>query len=265
MDYEGPSGVIERWQPELDRIAPPTERGHSSLVLRWEPGEEWSPVNRWVVWEVMRPEMAPRLGVQQDLDGPNPRDYGFWDPIMKKFRRTRRFSITQAQWLFYRRTGMYGRCVWVVQGRNGGTKRFWSEVEQNLAMMTYGEEFNALGIGADALQPPAPGELPYCEPNDKTIEALHGLDMVHRFGSILHLLSSQVEMGAALDIREQTVAEEMARQVWYWMDDQIEETLDLVTRAQVQDFWDNTNPDLPVPDYDAGEADFITQVAQRVL
>ena len=260
IDYGEPAGVAERWQPELDRIAPQTERGHSTLLLRWEPGEEWAPVGRWVIWEVMRPDMAPTI-VQPDLEGPNPRSFGYYDRSKRRFVRERTLSVTRQQWQFHADTGLYGRTVWVCQGGKGGHKRFWSDVEQNLAYMTYSDDWEVLGIAPGDLQPPAPGELPYAEPDERTIAALRALDLVHRFGDVLRHVTDYQERTDMLDRREKSIAEEMARQLWYWLDDQVGETLDLITRAQAQEVWDYADPDLPMPDYEQGHQQFIEEVA----
>jgi len=212
----------------------------------------------------MRPEQAPNLGIRHDLNGPDPRTYGHYDWTLKKFVRTRISTVTRAQWAYHQQTGLYGRTVWVVQGRKGGHKRFWSDVEQNVAMMTYQREWDALGIGADVLQPPALGELCYAEPDDRTINALRALDMVERYGDLLHLLSLRNEqegLNYKLGLRQKAVAREMARQLWYWMDDQISETLDNITRAQAQEGWDYADPDAPMPEYEQGEEQFIDEVA----
>ena len=259
--------MTRRWQPELDMLAPETERGHSSLLLKWEPGEDWAPVGRWVIWETMRPEQAPNMGIREDLNGPHPRTFGFYDSIKRKFIRTRHSTVTRAQWEYHRETGLYGRTVWVVQGRKGGHKRFWSDVEQNVAMMTYQQEWQALGIGADALQPPAVGELCYAEPDYRTIKALRALDMVERYGDLLHMLAMKNErdgLNMKLGLRQKAVAREMARQLWTWMDDQIDETLDNITRAQAQEGWDYADPNAAVPDYDKGYEEFIENTADAV-
>lgn len=253
IQYDQPSGVVERWQPALDAIAPRTESGLGWLKLYWEPGEEWAPVGRWCVWEMMPVDRAP-LDIASELRGPNPRNFGHFDRTLGRFVTSRPSSISQAQWRVYRETGCYGRPIWVVQGSRGGHKRFWNGVEENLSLMRTG------GLVSD---PPAPGDLPYAEPDQRTIEKLRGLDLVERFGALLHLLSNRDEVRASLDRREMAVAREMAEKLSGWLDDQVEEALTF-TRAQEQAMWENASPDKPVPDYERGEEEFIEAVAEAV-
>ena len=69
------------------------------------------------------------MDLDKELAGPNPRNYGRYDAVAGRFVRSRSFGITMRQWLLYQQTGLYGRPMWVVQGRNGGHKRFWNDVE----------------------------------------------------------------------------------------------------------------------------------------
>lgn len=247
-----PAGVIERWQPELDRIAQPTDRGHSHLMLVWESGEEWAPVERWVIYEMMRPEQS-YLDIWLDLDGPPPRSFGRYDTAKRRFVRTRSSMISQHQWELYRETGRFGRPVWIVQGEKGGHKRNWTDVEQNLAMIHCNT--------TEEMMPPAPGDLCYAEPDQRTVTLLHGLDLVHRFGDLLRVLSNDEFVRNSLDRRDRDMAQEMARLTWAWLGDQVEESLTF-TRDQANEVWDNADPDGALTDYDVEEDDFITEVAE---
>lgn len=250
MAWRGPAGVVERWQPELDRLSPPTPEGESHLRLLWEPGESWAPVHRWVVWELMPAQRAP-LEIYHELCGPNPRSFGHYDRVQRRFVRTRSFLINQRQWLLYRESGFYGRPMWIVQGTKGGHKRAWSEVESNLSLLHGGPK-----------EPPLPGELPYAEPDVRTIEKLRGLDMVRRFGDLLRLVSNREDVRARLDYRERVVAEAMANQVWDWMDEQVGESLAL-TRKQASEIWEYADPDAPEPDFDEGKQEFIDSIVHN--
>ena len=129
-----PAGVVARWQPELDVLAPRTSLGLAHLRLVWEPGEEWCPVERWIVYEMHPANRAP-FGIYDDLTGPNPRNFGRYDATWDnrngtrgRFVRTRHFGITMRQWLLFRETGFFGRPIWVVQGRYGGHKRWDTKI-----------------------------------------------------------------------------------------------------------------------------------------
>ncbi len=255
IQREPPAGVVERWQPELDRIAQPTERGHSHLMLLWEPGENWAPVERWVIWEMIRPQLAPLNGsIWFDLMGPPPRSFGRWDNVLERFKRTRTSLVNQRQWEVYQETGLYGRPVWIVQGEKGGHKRQWNSVEQNVAILAY-------NLPADSeVHPAVPGELCYAEPDERTVRLLAGLDMVRRYGDVLKVFQHSDALRERLDIRERDQLQEMARQVWMWMGDQVEEHMTL-TRDQVTEIWDHADPDGEVPDYDRGYEDFVETIA----
>lgn len=240
-----PAGVIERWQPHLDAIAPRSLHGLSHFRLVWEPGEDWAPVERWTIWEVSSAERAP-MGVFGDLHGPPPRAFGRYDEQLGMFIRERNFYINQRQWEFFQETGMYGRPVWIIQGEKGGHKRFWNDTEQNLIRMKLDT--------TEVLDPPAPGELPYALPDLRTIRAIAELGVVARFGELLRYLSHSEELRASLDRRERAQAAEMAERLWEWLGDQVEETLDNeVTRKDVNEFWDRADADGDVIDWDAKE------------
>ena len=254
-----PAGVAERWQPELDHIAPRTTRGYSHLMLVWEPGEEWAPVERWVVWEMMSLERAPNLGIRQDLEGPPPILSRRWDPFIQLWRQTKPLTINQRQWEIYQRTGLFGRPCWIVQGTKGGHKRFWSDVEQNLILL------NA-GMGSTSMQfdPPAPGDLCYAEPDNRVIARLAAIDLVRLYGDTLRYQSEEIQSGH-LTAREKATGRVMAEKLWNWLGEQVAEALDDVkTREMVGKMWDGANADEALPDYEYGEEQFKEEVATGV-
>lgn len=250
IQHHPPAGVVERWQPELDRLATRTDDGLAWLRLVWEPGEAWAPVHRWMIWEMMPAHRAP-LGLVDELMGPNPRQFGFYDRVQRRFVRTRSFLINRRQWQMYQDTGLYGRPIWVVQGKVGGHKRFWNEVESNLSLLHGGPA-----------EPPLPGDLPYAEPDQRTIEKLRGLDMVKRFGDVLKLVSNDDALRSRLDFRERAQTAEMARQVWGWLDEQAGEALTF-TREQLFEIHCGSDPDAPEPDYDQGKEEFVESLVHN--
>lgn len=257
IDYEGPSGVAERWQPELDAIAPRTERGTSWFHLMWEPGEVWAPVMRWVIWEVSPFERAPGF-IQDDLRGPNPRLFGKWDAAAGKFRQERSFTVNMRQWDFYQQTGCYGRPVFVVQGERGGHRRRWSDVQQNVIMAQTGMDTMPDG----GLEPPAPGDLCYAEPDSRTIRKLAADDLVRLYGDILHRVALRGGT-SLLDIREQRVARQMAEIVFRHVEEEVEDALDaMVTKAVADELWDHaTDEEYRHIDPDEAAESHIEQIA----
>lgn len=252
MAWSGPAGVVERWQPELDRLSPPTAHGPSHLMLDWEPGEAWAPVHRWVIRELTPAYRAP-FDIYEQLRGPNPRDFGHYDAVSRRYVHTRSFLITRRQWEIYRATGFYAPMLWVVQGDRGGHKRFWSEVESNLSLLMGGPE-----------RPPLPGALPYAEPDFQTIARLRALGLVRLLSDTLRLQGNRVELGRKLDFIERNKAYEMGLRIWEWMEDQLGNALTL-TRAQASEIWDYADPDAPEPDMDFGKEEFVKEIARTAV
>lgn len=255
IQWEAPSGVVERWQPELDRIAPREDRGHSWFELRWEPGEWWSPIERWYIWETWpaTPARTP-LGIWEDLHGPNPRWFGRYDETLNppQFVRSRSFAISQRQWLIYRETRCFARPVWVCQGRAGGHRRYWSSVESNLSQ-THG----------GPMDPPEPGSLCYAEPDARTIARIADMDLVRRFGDMLKLGFSKSLMDQALTAREKARARLMAQDVCDHQDEVMGEAMTF-TRDQWFRIWESGSKDAPYLDKDEEKERFVDRLAAQV-
>ena len=243
-----------RWQAALDRIAPRTNRGHDWLLLRWEPGDPWGRVERWVIYAMTPLHRVPQLGVREALLGPNPRRYGYYDGVERRFVQRVDVGINLQQWLIFREHGYFARPLWVVQGKRGGHFRRWTDLQQLASLLRQGPEF-----------PPEMGALPYARFDQRALNRLRALDLVHRFGSILKLVASNQDVAYALDFREQMAAREMAEQLWDWMGDQVEEALqpgqdDGLSQKMVGEIWDHADPDAPMPDMDLGKEQFIETV-----
>lgn len=256
-DWSGPAPE-PTWLEALDRLSPRSE-GRTWLHLLWEPGEPWCPVERWIVYEMIPLWMVP-MGdaLRRELAGPNPRAFGHYDTVLERFVRVPHPDapkmISQRQWLLFRETGFYGRPIWVVQGSQGGNKRFFTEIESQLSLMHGGTE-----------EPPAPGELGYAVPDNRTTSKLRGMDLVARFGDVLHAVAANGRWDA-LDRREQQVAQDMAEQMWGWLETQMGELR--ITRKAAKEFWDNApagDDDAPAIDYEAEQAAFVEEIASAAM
>lgn len=236
------------WQEALDRIAPRTPYGHDWLYLRWEPGDPWDPIERWIVWTMTPLWRVPDLGIREALQGPNPRNFGHFDPTLGRFVRVKTLPISRQQWEIYQETGYFARPLWIVQGKNGGHLRRFTDVQSAISRMNGGPE-----------EPPAPGDLPYADFDLRVVEKLKHLDLVEKFGDVL-AATSDSDFAAQLDRRERAMTEEMARQLWGWLGSQVEEALDPLTRAQANEIWDHADPDAPVPDFDRAEDEFVDAI-----
>jgi hypothetical protein len=170
IDYDEPKRDPE-WDRELERISPRNENV-SFFHLVWEPGDPWSPVGRWVVYQMLHGQWIPDW-IKVQLDGENPRSRGRmkWKSVpsairgvdgayMKKpvleYEPSGDCIISMRQWLLYRETGCYGNPFWIIQGDQGGHLRRWS-VQESKASMLFG----------GPTEPPTIGDLPYAEPDDR--------------------------------------------------------------------------------------------------
>lgn len=249
IQTEPPAGVMERWQPELDRIAPRTMRP-TWLRLAWLPGYPWQPVERWVIYQMVPlrylGEWGPGAAVRDSLlHGPDPaRVIGFDTVRMKLVRHGGpRPLVDRWQYRLFRETGAYAQPLWVVQGSQGGHKRAFDDVESSISVMNGGPE-----------QPPAPGELPYAEPDMRTIAKLRELDLVGVFKDCVRYADMAKD---ELDRWERDRTEEMRRQLWNWLGSQVSESLTF-TRAQIEEIKEHAVP-APEPDYERIEEEFITE------
>lgn len=247
------------WQRALDRIAPRTPYGHDHLRLVWEAGDHWAPVNRWVIYQ-MTPRQRVPFGILDELEGPNPRNFGYYDKAKGAFVRSKTLRINLQQWLLFQKTGYYGRPLWVIQGSSGGHLRRFSDVQSAISEMHGGP-----------VDPPAPGDLPYAELDERTIAKLRFMDVVSKYGDVLRTYGMSdfgVRLAhAELSRREREMMRTMAEQLWDWMGSQVEEAMnpgtgDGLSRAAAQSFWENTiDDDGERPDYEAEEEEFKQEVA----
>ena len=74
-DPVAPSALAE-WQADVDRVVPPSET-LSGLLLRYEDGDPWRPINRLFLWQTWPLENTP-LDLLVALRGPHPRSTGHY-------------------------------------------------------------------------------------------------------------------------------------------------------------------------------------------
>lgn len=209
MDYAGPT-VEPSWIEELERIAPPSDN-LSSLRLVWVAGDWWEPVHRWCIYQMQSYHRVPEI-LRADLRGPHPRLRASWDPIKGVFVPDPHCNVDRIQWELYRETGCYGRLYYVLQGSKGGHKRRFTRVES--------QEAQILGHSG---QPPAPGDLPFAQPDQRTWDRLAQLDTFRSYNMMLDVMKRSPEM---LEREEQDALNRMRDKVQKWIGDQIEEELE---------------------------------------
>lgn len=199
MEWSRP--VPEAWERRLyDAFRP--EDAASWLVLRWEPGEEWHPINRWVLWHVRRREDAALFYPDHlaELEGPDPRATGhacFPGWCMCDVKRNRWYSgsehgpafIDRGQWQLYRDTGLFGTRYWCIQGDNGGNRWSLSPFEEQ--MMQFKQLNHVL-----------PGDAAYADFDERVIKRLRAYDRIRE-------ASSKLEDASAL---ERLISRSMAQE-----------------------------------------------------
>lgn len=168
------------WLTRLRQITPVT-RQTEWLRLVWMPGELYQPVQRWVLYL-----MTPRLDrcpehLLEQLEGPDPRTLGRWvrDAGYPDGRRWHsEVEISRMQWLLYRQTrgmgtgwrawlepGCFPKLYWIIQGSEGGHKWKLSPTERQMLRLR--------GLDRDV---PAPGDLPYVEPDERVWSMIETMD-----------------------------------------------------------------------------------------
>lgn len=211
--------VPKEWEDRLAEISPPTNR-FTYLKLVWEPGYPWeTPVDRYFIYQMV-PERAVDESVLEQLrDFPPPSKMGnYFDPYLVneetgqlgKFVNNPDCLITERAWHLFQETRCWGRPFWVIQGENGGHKRWFSPVEQKFLKLA--------GLPQD---PPEPGALPYADFNEKTVAMLMAHDLL--LGTQAPLRRSKSLLQGVRDERYEAQEEEFRRKLIGWLAAQVTE------------------------------------------
>lgn len=156
------------WQSRLWAIAPPTEH-KAKFVIWWEPGDAWEPVQRWIIYQVLpystirdkkEIELVPEK-VRDQLQGPHPRSGGEYSPVAQRWIKGPAPLITKTAWEIHRVHRGWAKPYWVIQGDQGGHRYRLHSWESYLSKLVGGKT-----------DTPAPGDLPYAEPDERTFRAL---------------------------------------------------------------------------------------------
>lgn len=212
------------WQQALDDLYEPGE-ALSKLVIAWEPGDPWAPVQRWVVWHAL-PRPIVRADVLAELEGPDPRSEGHYCGYTEEGvsaclcpRKRQQWVggtavlIDRRQWELYRMDGPtkghWCRRYWIVQGTTGGHRWKFSSLESKQA--------KARGLPA---QTPVPGDLPYAEPDRRTYDLLGERNLMRRHAYACDFLDRTPEM---FDAEERDALRAANAELWDWLDRQFDE------------------------------------------
>lgn len=178
---------LAEWQRRLDAVVQPSDH-LASLLIRWEPGDIWDPVQRFCLWELIPVEHETKSGrwescmpdpIRRALEGPDPRSTGHYDrkrkqwiggPVISTGIDRQTWAIAQE---FKRKTGQVRWAMrwWAVQGAEGGhpmTIPWQAKVAKKI-------------MGEGAFQPPSIGDLDYAEPTDRMFEKVAAFDKLRKW------------------------------------------------------------------------------------
>jgi len=201
---------LGRWRQELALVSPPTDQ-LSYLHLRWEPGDPWSPVNRWVLWNLQPIERTNPV-IMEELQGPHPRSTGRYDEDEQRWVHGPCRLIDLGTWELFRETGRYGRRWWIVQGSKGGHRYRLSEAERVVWRTLTGTD-----------DTPVPGELPYAPFDNRVLDHLKGKDEMTRWLAVMSYGMKNIHQ---LDADERMEVAMAKQSVANWLAGQMEEITD---------------------------------------
>lgn len=156
----------------------PYREGLTWLMPRWEPGDDWDPIERWVIWEITPWHLLPPSDaafLRSALEGPDPRSTGHFCAAGRCFCPIKRNRWTGGlsegvdyyrQWQVAQELRSHGksgypRIVWIVQGVAGGHPPTMDQISQQLA--------KAAGLPHEY---PTAGSAPYADLDQRVISGL---------------------------------------------------------------------------------------------
>ena len=218
---------LKAWQAEIDARVPTGEH-LTRLYLRWEPGDIWAPVQRYVLWELVPNTDAEGHDVllpevRRALNGPHPRSTGHHDAQRKRWvgGPCAIEGIDRGTYEVFKETGRYGKRWWVFQGK-GGHPIDVPWIRQKTAKL----------MGEPYPEPPSVGDLPYCEPGTRIFDRIAGYD---KYRSWRYNIDWAFRNHAHLSADETREAEEYAALMTHWWDSQIAEVMDEVPKSAIAD------------------------------
>jgi hypothetical protein len=216
--------TLARWQARLDEESRVAER-KGRLLIRWEAGEAWEPIQRFFLWQAVDPrhvEIEP--WIRKALNGPHPRSTGHWcasgvdprtgarycDCLLKRNRwvggATR--LIDRATWEIHRETGLYATRWWVIQGDSGGHRYRWGQDEPQVTIAQ---------VKKLPTRPPYAGDLPYAPFDERVVQQIR---KERRAAFLLQQLEDAHSRADALTAEETQAAQSAAKAVWDWADEE---------------------------------------------
>lgn len=215
------------WVAALRDVSPITEL-HGTLDLVWEPGDPWTPGQRWTLYEMIPWEQA-RYELVLALRGPNPRLTGhmctarsvpgqFACLCKVKLEGWRNedgepSDVTLTQWKLFQRTGKVGRLFWVIQGDRGGHKAFLTT-----------EEKKFLAAAGKATEMPGIGTLPYADFDTRVVDHVVRFNRMRQAG--LGIQAYRRRMGRGYKLHQQQAERQLRADLVTWLDEQMADNSD---------------------------------------
>lgn len=214
------------WQQELDAICPPSPN-LPQFYLRWEAGEAWQPLGRWVIWNLQPRRIThdPNRSAWYDAiiaecEGPHPRSTGHHcapnqcacEIKTGAWRDGATSLIDRDTWEVYRETGRYGRRWWVIQGAAGGHRYRLAPWERRIWHTVTGQQ-----------DVPSIGDLPYAPWDNRVKRHLLGLEQTMRWLSVVKYGEKNRHQ---LDTEERQEVDLAKAAVANWMAGQMDEVWD---------------------------------------
>jgi len=221
------------WVEELARIAPRSDR-LPWLHLLWEPGETWAPVQRFEIRELDPCLDFCDIDILADYaEHPRSPSRGRWVQDAQGVRRWKSYGgPSLRQWELFQEFRCLSRRVWVVQGPNGGHPFELSQAERMFKR----------ALGLDDADTPAPGSLPYAEPDRRTWRRVAELDRLRKWQSTLTWDERrETKTAAGLWVARDVNAEyeRFGREMLRYFSDGVKEAVDSVPKGTLAELYGN--------------------------
>lgn len=210
--------VPVEWEKELAELdAPPNDR-FPWMKLIYEEGYPWEPVERYMIYTMiparMRDSSELHQAVFEQLEDPHPPSAhgNYYDTVKEEFIRDPNCLITERAWHLFRETGCWGRPYWVIQGERGGHKRWFTRVERQILRMAKLPD-----------TPPAPGDLPFAEWDDRVKKRLGMLNMLKGQHGERRRAAAEAKGHSVQMEREQEMQKQLRKDLLAFLKDQATE------------------------------------------
>lgn len=204
---------VDAWNVGLCSVVPKLEQ-LPYLYLRWEPGDIWQPVQRFVIWELL-PHAATPDHIWTALKGPHPRSSGHYDLQQKRWVGGPQSArmIDRGTWEVFQETGRWGIRWWVVQGKTGGHPINMPWMVRRVKKI----------MGDPLAELPKMGDLDYCEPGQGLFDRLASYDKYRAWRSQTAWTDRDMK---DVTQEERESGEVAAAKMTAWWDDMVSGVLD---------------------------------------